>query len=416
MITHDKKNLMKSTTDRPLRFALLGPHNSSKSSIVSIVSSHKSLGNYYPTIQNSPTLLQFQPSNQRTRALLDVNITYKELEELHLVDSPDIQLTDVVISAVKKTQSKNTSSESVLARTLNYYDLDYSGIDGSASPLSSRMSPLQFGSMHSPFNSPYERAGMHSILGTPETDLEGGPQPYTTPILLELIDTPGVQPDDLIPFLERSLDSRLARDVLRNLAEDNDGELGRARVKPLLIGSGISDLNGTMDGYLICYSCVPETQMDSPPPSYYEEDIPQPSAPLQPLEIVKAIKTTLEDAWKEYLRYHHNWEVGKEYDVFSLNRSLKTLWSKSKIAQTDPEATYLPPITIAVTHCDHELASPVLIEEGRKLAAQWGFAFVQVECPFENWKNVEECIGLMIRESIESQLAAGRPGALKRAK
>ncbi|KAG7760254.1 hypothetical protein KL947_001098 [Ogataea haglerorum] len=416
MISHDRKNLMRSTTDRPLRFALLGPHNSSKSSIVSIITSNKSLGNYYPTIQNSPTLLQFQPANPKTRTLLDINAAEADFEEMGIIGGTDINLTEPILSAVKKIRSRNTSTEHVLSKTLNYYDLDYTELDDKLFPISPYSSPLNYSSVSSPFSSPFEHSFEKQKVRSNSTNRSAYIPPYTTPILLELIDTPGVEAEELIPFLERSLDSRLAKDVLRNLAEDNDGGLGRARVKPLIVGSGISDLNGSIDGYILCYSCIPETTLDSPPPSYCVTDDPQDNQPLKPLEVVKAIKSTLEEAWTEYLRYHHNWEVGKEYDIFSINHSLKTLWNKSKIAQTDPNATYLPPIVMVATHCAHELASPVLVEEGRKLAKQWSFPFIEIDCSFENWTNVEECVGLMIRESIESQRAVGQSGALKKSK
>ncbi|GMF05664.1 unnamed protein product [Ambrosiozyma monospora] len=183
----------------------------------------------------------------------------------------------------------------------------------------------------------------------------------------------------------------------------------------------------------MCYSCVPEstTTLDLSPPAYsdvIEQDnkfkSPSANAANEPtgfeaIEILKSLHVTLEEAWKEYLKYYENWVTDKEFDVFSLNQTFKNLWkrnnnsshnARSKAGASHKQNSmnldvneFLPPIVIAVTHVDHELASPILIQEGRKLAKEWGTGFVEVSCEFENWNNVEEVMALMIRESIENK-------------
>ncbi|ODV84710.1 hypothetical protein CANARDRAFT_28859 [[Candida] arabinofermentans NRRL YB-2248] len=528
---HRKKNLMRSTTDKPLRFALLGPHKSSKSSIVSIITNDKSLGNYYPTLRNSPTLIQFQPKNSKTRALLDVNLTLSNLEEMDLLNSNNLVLTDRILSIVSKHSSSNnnnnsltpqksnnnnpnhlnrqspkhissvsmslsmtspsqnlqlsptssnttiattttantttttTTTSDILSSTLNYYDLDYDSSllfddnlstnsfsyssfgdhSSSLSPIQNFYSPLTHNTNHAGFSNGKgsyfssvmsaaaaantSRSISGSAIGSKlrNHQLENNlnitySPPVTTPILLELIDTPGVIEDDLIPFLERSLDCKLSSDVLRNLTNDLDGadiSGNRARVKPLIVGSGISDLNSSVDGYFLCYSCIPETSMDSQPPAY-DDDIIQKkdnnnnSEYNESLKILIALKSAITEAWREYSVYHESWNNGKEHDVFSFNHSIKNLWKKDKDKNQSygndnnnsfisKDSFYTPPMIIIATHSDHELASPLLIEQGRELAKSWNIGFVECSCAFEEWENVEESIGFMIRETIEAK-------------
>ncbi|GMG36091.1 unnamed protein product [Ambrosiozyma monospora] len=486
---NERKNIMKTITSTPLRFALLGPHRSSKSSIVSILSNQKSLENYYPTVQNSPTLFQFQPKNIKARALLDVNVSIQDLDELGIWQSDSFVIDDDVMNTIVESSKGHynpnsasvlnsnshsnsnsysnlntlsskrdisTETEDILPKTLNYYDLDYqqSGLfnDDYLSPVHSSNSMASnstgsasgnhhlsyFASVLSAANS----VSYHNKMDTSQYNYNYHP-PVTSPILLELIDSPGVTQDDLIPFLEKSLDSRLASDVLRNLISNHNGEdadeesevdtSSRSRVKPLIVGSGISDLNGAIDGYLMCYSCVPEstTTLDLSPPAYsdvIEQDnnlksgssnaANEPTG-FEAIEILKSLHATLKEAWKEYLKYYENWVTDKEFDVFSLNQTFKNLWKRNNNNTQNARSKsggpnkstrlnldvnqFLPPIVIAVTHVDHELASPLLIEEGRKLAKLWGTGFVEVSCEFENWNNVEELMALMIRESIEKK-------------
>ena len=440
-----QKNVFKSTTNKPLRFAILGPHKSSKSAFVSIIANHISLENYYPTIQNSPILLQFQPKREASRAILDVNVSLTDLKELGLLGNDSgaggarggaakdvcIELSRPLLNKISKknirllkkrhqqvsgsssvgdssgtsgaTAIVNETSGAILAETHDYYDLDYSNPDlfdeEKFSPLNSFHSPIASFSRGQSFGHSFNNSAgrkfpsIHSFssMHDDEDDLlfDDNPSgagrgcryraPVTTPILVELIDTPGVQKEDLIPFLERSLDNRLSRDILSNLANEYNTNY-RSRVKPLITGSGISDLNAAVDGYIIFYSCVPEfenTDVMPPPPMYddYEDNAvtacssTTPGIPiagkgvgssnsnsntqandtmrrerkeerarekdigLAAIEILESLYASIMEAWKEYHRYHYSWEVGKEYDSLSLSSSFKQLWKNKDKAR-----------------------------------------------------------------------------------
>lgn len=439
-----QKNVFKSTTNKPLRFAILGPHKSSKSAFVSIIANHISLENYYPTIRNSPILLQFQPKREASRAILDVNVSLTDLKELNLLEKEDrgssgshtdvkLELSRPLLNKINKKNIQllkkkhqqmsgssvesggacfNEASEAILAETHDYYDLDYSNPDlfdeEAFSPLNSFHSPIASFSRGQSFGHSFNNSAGRKFPSVnsfssmmshdrydeavdEDVDLRGTAgrarhyrAPVTTPILVELIDTPGVQKEDLIPFLERSLDNRLSRDILSNLANEYNTNY-RSRVKPLITGSGISDLNAAVDGYILFYSCVPEfenTDVMPPPPMYADNDGEQQQEPagidiaaggthtaktrdndgisrsrpqrkgndtlrqaqkeerdrerdegLAAIEILESLYASIVEAWKEYHRYHYSWEVGKEYDNLSLSSSFKQLWKNKDKAR-----------------------------------------------------------------------------------
>ncbi|OWB65092.1 hypothetical protein B5S33_g3383 [[Candida] boidinii] len=546
---------MQSTNQKPLRFALLGAPKTSKSSITSIIVNEKSLGNYYPTLQNSPILFQFDPKNYKTRALLDINATLTDYDSLDFLgsDSSSIIISDNIIKSAaqndanliilptssnhfqnkprtysnnsNKSNKSNTnlnslymspsssnnnnssvmsnntispvvssnqnshssshqgpnsnsnhSQQYILKRTLNYYLLDYSphpeyerltsgpGSYSSVFQNSTLRSPNNIHSFNvSPFLKPSSSVGSiysninhirSNSISNSESDSTAYKPPVSTPILLELIDTPGILPEEIIPFLEKSVDTKLAKDIIRNL---DDSTTDRSRVQTLMVGSGISDLNGSIDGYILCYSCIPDiNEVSAAPPGYEEsvspvssndtprhsdspvpipissphnnsdsdlftsdaQEIPQPKhmdetidytpphIPSQQVEshslnTLKVIKQVLSEAWSEYNRYQEGWNNGKEYDIYSLNYSLKNLWKKKDGKKQTAQKDTVPPITIVCTNIDHPLASPLFIEQGKKLAKEWKCGFAEVSCKFEDWENVEECLGLAIRDSIE---------------
>jgi hypothetical protein len=443
------KNVFQTTTNKPLRFAILGPHNSSKSSLVSIIVNNIALDNYYPTLQNSPILFQFQPKRPTSRAVLDINVSLTDLQELgllqddHLVSentaqnpqnsiylSPRLLNTVHATSIVKlkhkddpTTLANSYSTEQILAHTKHAYDLDYSQPDlfahESFSPIGSAHSPIASFSRGRAsglsFNNSVGRLFPTRSLspnGCSSTNKHYSP-PVTTPILVELIDTPGVQADDLIPFLERSLDSRLSKDLLSNLANDYNTNF-RSRVKPLITGSGISDLNASVDAYLLTYSAVPEHSTNPPPlDNEFTETNPSTNSKSSPLYVIQRIHAAIVDAWKEYFHYSQGWEQGKEHDSLSISASIKQLWKQnnnktSSISSNTstsgtgfPPPTH-PPIVVLCTHIDSPYASPVLISQGRSLAKKWGTSFLEVCCSpsIEQWKNVEEALAVAIREAI----------------
>lgn len=509
---HREKNIFKTTTNKPLRFAILGSHKSSKSAFVSIISNNISLENYYPTIQNSPILLQFQPKKIQSRALLDVNISLKSLKGLNLLQSSGDNMSSSKISLSKrllntinqrninllkkKQQSSDSlfnlqleSSESILHDTHGYYDLDYSNPNlfnnEQFSPLNSFHSPIASFSRGQSFGNSFNNSagrkfpalGSFTSIGERhnsdydekkfdhdndddddyDDDYNTGSRysaPVTTPILVELIDTPGVQQEDLIPFLERSLDNRLSKDLLNNLANGYNTNY-RSRVKPLITGSGISDLNAAVDGYILFYSCVPEfekTDMMPPPPIYDELENEKDSTfdnkgikalrdeyidetkretyeGMASIEILKSLYSSIVEAWKEYQIYYHSWETGKEYDNLSIASSFKQLWKnkdkpnsgstsmkdlnkiKDPAQRKKMEALIKqqigtdsrPPVVVVCSHIDSPYAAPLLIEKGRKLAESWGCSFIEMSCAYESdeWVNVEETMAIAIRECVE---------------
>lgn len=183
---------------------------------------------------------------------------------------------------------------------------------------------------------------------------------------VEIIDTPGVRSDQLIPFLERSLDNRLAKDILGGLANHYNTQF-RAKVTPLLVASGASELNGEVDAYLLFYSAVP-TEF---PPSYEGEENAE-----DELEVIKALYGSIRGAWKEFSEYKKGWLDGKEYDDMSLSASIKTIWSREKekglVVNVLP-----PPIIIVCTNSKSERAAPVLVSQGRELARKWNCQFIE---------------------------------------
>lgn len=423
-----RKNLLRSTSNKPLRLALLGPHSSSKTAILSIVSDEKSPINYYPTTQNSPMLNQMIIKSPKARALLDIYATADNLEEIGVLGNHEFSLPERVLHAVEQQEDLSVSGKdtkgygttaAVLKYTSSNYDLDYTVAPKDLpwttdSPTSrSPMASFSYGSSCGASNNMTPLAGRLVSEPLSATTSPHYNPPVATPLLVELIDTPGVQREELIPFLEKGLDSKLASDVLQNLLNEASSE-NRSSVRPLITGSGMSDLNAAMDGYLFCYSCVPESSDTAAPPSYdaaMSDGLPM-ASDFEALEILRALYNSIVDAWKMYLNYHRGWEMGQEFDVYSLNYSFQHLWKKMAIqnsAKVDDATLELrakkvmPPILVVCTHIDHELASPVLMEEGRKFAKEIGAGFVEVSCEFDNWRNVEEAFSVIIRDRIEQK-------------
>ena len=68
------------------------------------------------------------------------------------------------------------------------------------------------------------------------------------PILVELIDTPSFNPQQVVPFLEASLYTNLDKEILGNLANEPRKPVS---TNPLLVASGASELNGNINGYFL---------------------------------------------------------------------------------------------------------------------------------------------------------------------
>ena len=241
--------------------------------------------------------------------------------------------------------------------------------------------------------------------------------PTYAPIKIDIIDTPGFSPDNVVPFLEVSLFRNLGKSILHGLADEPRQPVSTTS---LLVASGASELNGKIDGYILVYSAVPELNHIGGPPEYEDEvsEIYTETVSDGGFELLKVIRNCILDAWTEFRNYEKRWEEGKEDDIYSLVYSLRHLWSKNgkeksakleqlrsyntklKSIELDPSSPDSPPPCIIVcSHVNHELASPMLIEMGRQLATTWKYGFVGIDSMDD--LNVDVVISLLIKEISE---------------
>lgn len=365
------EQILQPKSSEPLRLALLGSSRAGKSTFIQNVMNHKFVETYYPTKKSSPVLLDWQVSNEKAKLILNEYTGLKEffpvLEDSRLVIPPSV--------------IKGLSKEMI--RTTN-------GSSSRSSSRSRHSSSKQARKIHK--NSIYE-----TILSDDSAVSPNDTSNFEiTPILLELIDTPHFNPARIVPFLEASLDINLSPDILHNLANEPRRDHS---ANPLIVASGANDMNGKVDGYFFVYSCLPSLN-----PPEYSEDTSSPSQDTQsPLQLLRDMKTILEEAWLEYTMYKRGWEIGGEGDVFSFIYSIKSLWKKNSATQhlkdVPNKDEVMPPIMIVCTHCNSELRSPNLILEGRQLAKEWNCGFMEMDN-----LNVEEAdilTSVLIREIVE---------------
>ncbi|ODV61599.1 uncharacterized protein ASCRUDRAFT_75589 [Ascoidea rubescens DSM 1968] len=260
--------------------------------------------------------------------------------------------------------------------------------------------------------------------------------PEISPIFVELIDTPGFQPVNIIPFLELSLNTRLSENQLGNLI---DGSM-RTNItqQSLIIGSGLGELNGKIDGYILMYSCVPHLNNDEPPS--YENVVGSESNKgnnsdkndmANSLKALGVIRDTIVEAWIEFLVYQEKTNKIVEGDIFSLSYTLKQLWKNEQLEEHEKKMSkklhskydaenlrnspsefeklkdriirnyFLPPIMIICSNIENKKMSPVLVEEGKKIAKDWNCSFITIDSSIGY--GVEEALSLMIRDSIENK-------------
>ncbi|KAI5967592.1 hypothetical protein KGF57_000320 [Candida theae] len=216
----------------------------------------------------------------------------------------------------------------------------------------------------------------------------------TSPILVELIDTPSYNPDKIVPYLEASLYTNLDKDVLHNLANEPRRPVSTS---PLLVASGASELNGDINGYFLVYSAIPSFA----PPGYDENDaggLPK----KHTFNLLPSIKAALDDAWEEYVTFKENWKRGQEEDVFSFKNALKNFWKandssiqETASAQVKPKSKS-PPIWIVCTQVNSDLASSQLISKGKQLSIEWNCGFIAIDC----LNDIDEVLSLMIRDIV----------------
>lgn len=361
----------------PLRVAFLGGPRSGKTAIISKLTLGQFHDTYYPTRQTHPILHTFHPSQELPRSLLD------ETDATHalrlVTQRPNVLLSPVIYQAysrlMKTPKSAPEGSNEVVVDSTNAF---------------------------------YKCYHHKSELGG------GYVPPHISPVLVELIDTPAFNPDQVVPFLEASLYIKLDKEILRNLANEPRRPVS---TNPLLVASGASALNGAVDGYFFVYSAIPSYN----PPAYDAIFDSVPAADDDTtFDLLNTIKVALDEAWKEYNMFKSRWEEGKESDIFLFKSALKNIWQERNLLDIEAsrmqmrvESTRLqllensvdpadpscpPPIWVICTHTKSSLASPKLIEDGLKLSKFWRCGYVGLDAADDD---IDECLSLMVREILE---------------
>lgn len=240
--------------------------------------------------------------------------------------------------------------------------------------------------------------------------------PYISNILIDIIDTPAFNVSNIIPFLEVSLfRDNLGVPYLQNERNRRDYN---ENIGTMMTFSGSSELNGKIDAYVLVYSCYPTI---TEPPLYNvdsneslkssnidqnnnkkidEQEEKEKEEIL--LKDIITMKEILCDAWRNYKEYINNWKKGDEGDVYSLMYNLRKKWEKIPISNSKNNNNRIdedmPPIVIVATHTLNELTSPILLNEGKKLATEWGCSFIAVDN--YNDYQCEEALGVVVAESV----------------
>lgn len=362
-------------SSHPIRVAFLGDCKTGKTSIISKLSQGVLTDTYYPTIRTNSNLLTFFPESSES-----LNVLNPSFKDFNSVDE-GIYLSPVLKKIATKSNKifkrSRTASDSAGTEIVVHSKNDY----------------------YRTFN--YKK----------EIGKSGAPR--ITPIFVELIDTPPFK-SDVVPFLESSLYTNLDKDILKNLANEPRRDVS---TMPLLVASGAGDLNSQIDGYFFVYSAVPSSQ----PPSYEESSsVDSTNDPADTLQTVVRLKHSLDDAWKEFYTFKKNWEQGKEADIYSIKDALKNVFFNKSLSEVESDKLSkrkfykdllelpkdpahpdsAPPIWIICTHVKSHLASPLIIEEGRKYAKKWDYGFIGIDIA----DDLDVVISLMIREIVERKM------------
>lgn len=377
----------------PVRLAFLGGPRSGKTALISKLTTGTYCDTYYPLRQTIPVQFHFSPSALELSAILDESLATTALDIVLKQDN--VLASPVVYNALRQSYKKLAPQPLAETETLSI----------------------------TATNAYYASYRRKSNSGT---------NTGVTPILTELIDTAAFNPSQIVPFLEVSLYMKLDSSVLHKLA---DVPRQPVSTNPLIVASGASEMNGSVDGYFFVYNAIPTTE----PPSYelshadpaddacldvsveseesYNKDGTLKSLTLhtnaqdKTFSLLPVMKDALDEAWKEYYTYKKRWEQGEERDVFSFKSALKNMWTERDNVVRPPEnkielldtsidpASPLcpPPIWIVCTNAKLPVASPKLIEDGKNLAKLWRCGFVALDVS----DNVEEVLALMVREIVE---------------
>ncbi|GEQ71867.1 hypothetical protein JCM33374_g5553 [Metschnikowia sp. JCM 33374] len=376
----------------PVRLAFLGGPRTGKTAVISKLSCGTYRDTYYPSRKTTPVLFTFGPSGPESTLILDEHKSQEFLTRASTRD--DLLLSPVIYDALARACATHKPA-----------------ISGAANDGANAMA----------YSSRNDIYATHADGETPETDI--------TPILAELIDTPAFNSNQFIPFLEASIHARLGKDVLRRLA---DTPRQPVNTEPLLVASGAGEMNGAIDGYFLLYSAIPSAEppkYDEVPPSSvraassseesldsYNSDGTLKTASFgssktdTTFSLLPIIKSGLEEAWREYYTYKTRWDQGKEKDIFSIKSAFRTMFDGKSASKTDATQKNLlntsinpsdpscpPPIWIICTHKNSPLASPKLINDGKKLAQLWRCGYLAVDIT----EDIEQMMALVVREVVE---------------
>lgn len=386
---NDRPNICKNVV--PLKIVVLGESQSGKSAFITKISSGIYQETYYPTTSLKSTLVNFSPTLSISKLLLDefINLnTYnnflknskifqnvkqnivlsKILQDrlsvnnqfdtnyLHIKLREYIGSNDnnsLVISGPEFISLLKNINKSLknLKTQMDLYDYHFTSND--AVPLSDHdyemqesikgyFKPISITNSSSSikstkfFSSNYSKIDASTNLKLSQKSM----LPNFTPILVDLIDTTSFNLDLTIPFLELSIGTKLDNEFLHNLA--NSPRLP-VSAKPLLIGSGAGELNGSINGYVLMYSAIPsinppsyensesassETNMKGHSSSIKCNQVDNTGSDKDPLNIIKSMKAIIYESWKGYKLYQAQHKIKSETDDFSLFASVKHLWKK----------------------------------------------------------------------------------------
>lgn len=440
-----------SNEQRPIRLAVLGGESTGKTSFVSRLTLRVVHEAHYPTKSQNNWLFDFIPHSELARTILDEQPHERLLSRTPSSEkltpifhspavTPYVQLSPLSFqfftdnyTHLKNIQKNKVINSNVLKRTRNtspyHYYYNNSSNDGYLSQ--------EFETRISPNGKHSETARMSNVL--PRNYIP----PQYCPIPIDIIDTAGFKPDMVVPFLEVSLFRNLDKSILKGLANQPRAPVSTTS---LLVASGASELNGKIDGYILIYSAIPELNhhIVPAPPTYKEptsiitdgesnsvnskNDLSQADVPSGGgLSLLPVIRSCILDAWTEFRNYETDWKNGQEEDVYSLIHTLKSIWKsqeseQSKIAKInklrkfkteldsinlDPASPDSPPPFIVIcTHVNAPLASPLLVQKGKQLAAQWNSSFVAVD-NIDDF-NIDVALSLIIRDISEKNYLLSR--------
>lgn len=258
-------------SDKPIRLVILGGSSTGKTTLVSRLTVNIAHEVHYPTRKQNNWLFAFKPSTLVSRTLLDENSHERMLLRSQNIEpifqSPQVNshilLSPLVYQSflndwkhVKNLASNGSKiTESTTMKASNQYYAYTPSAGAQTKSYNTRTN-----SDTNIINSLKNSDNSTSIKLPSSYD-----PPDYTPVTIDIIDTPGFNPDMVVPFLEVSLFRNLDKSVLKGLASQPRVPVSTTS---LLVASGASELNGKVDGYIFVYSAVPELNHDVNPPDY----------------------------------------------------------------------------------------------------------------------------------------------------